>query len=406
MDLDRFDPAVMPGDFVSIDGHQAYNPDPLPPDLELTPDLFSAVAAAQKELSELAGIGRTLKNPHMLIQPFIRQEAVLSSRIEGTQAELSDVLALEAGEERFVDEPRRIEVREVQNYVVAMERSLEALNHGPISMDLIRSAHRTLLSGVRGDEKRPGEFRDRQNFIAPPGVDTPRDARFVPPPASAAHYGMRELEAFIQTPSPYPDLIDIALVHYQLETIHPFLDGNGRIGRLLITLMLCERGLLPTPLLYLSAYFNRNREEYFNRLFDVSATNSWEPWLVFFLHGIRTQATEAFTRSNALYELHDEYVSRYQTTKSTTILQLIDLLFSRPMFTVTKATEEIGDKTYQAVNNAVNQLEADGVLTEVTGKEKNRLFQATEILNILHQPVHELRDVGTDIGRQADLGEY
>lgn len=406
MDLDRFDPDVMPGEFVSIDGHQAYNPDPLPPELELTTELFRTHADAQKELSELAGIGRTIQNPHMLIRPFIRQEAVLSSRIEGTQADLSDVLAFEAGDEKYVDEPRRVGVREVQNYVAATENGLDSLSAGPISLDLIRSAHGILLSGVRGEDKKPGAFRDRQNFIAPPGITEPQDARFVPPPASAAHYAMRELEEFIQGESEYPDLIDVALAHYQIEAIHPFLDGNGRIGRLLITLMICERGLLHEPLLYLSAYFNRNREEYFDRLFEVSATDSWEPWLLFFLRGVKSQAREALIRSRELYELHSEYRERYQASQSETILQLIDVLFSRPVLTVRKATEEIGDKTWQAVNNSVNRLEEDGILTEVTGRSQNRLFEATEILNVIHKPLGELQDIDGGFGRQAELVEY
>lgn len=406
MDLDSFEQDIMPGELVTIDGHQAYNPDPLPPEIEITPALFRVHAEAQQELSELAGIGRTIQNPHMLIRPFIRQEAVLSSRIEGTQADLSEVFAAEAGDEHFIDEPRRIGVREVRNYVKATELGLNRLNEGKISLDLIKSAHDTLLSGVRGEERNPGEFRDRQNFIAPPGVSHAEDARFVPPPASAAHYAMRELETFFQSGSEYPHLIDIALAHYQIETIHPFLDGNGRIGRLLITLMICERELLPQPLLYLSAYFNRNREEYFDHLFQVSSKNQWESWLIFFLRGVKSQAREAFIRSNELYDLHDEYRRRYQSTQSETILQLVDLLFSRPVFTVRKATEEIGDKTYQAVNNSVNRLEEGGILTELTGKSQNRLFQATEVLNIIHMPLDELQDIGENYSRQTDLIEY
>ena len=406
MDLDQFDPEVMPGKLVSIDGHQAYNPKPLPPELDLTPELFRALSEAQQELSELAGIGRTIKNPHMLIRPFIRQEAVLSSRIEGTQADLSDVLAFEAGDENYVDEPRRVGVREVQNYVSATEYGLKKLETDSISIELIKNTHRILLTEVRGEEKNPGEFRDRQNFIAPPGVDNARDARFVPPPASSAHYAMRELEEFIQSGSRYPDLVDIALAHYQIETIHPFLDGNGRIGRLLITLMICERGLLPEPLLYLSGYFNRNREEYFDKLFRVSAKNDWEPWLLFFLRGVQSQAKEAFIRSNELYDLHSQYHTRYQASQSETILQVIDFLFSSPVLTVRKATSEIGDKTYQAVNNSVNKLEEDGILREVTGRSQNRLFKATEIINIIHKPLDELQHVDRGFGGQAKLGDY
>lgn len=406
MNVGQFEKDVMPGELISSDGHQAYVPRPLPPDLEISTELFKAHSEAQKELSELAGIGRTIQNPHMLIRPFIQQEAVLSSRIEGTRAELSDVLAFEAGDEEYVDEPRRVDVQEVRNYVSATEYGLSELDANPITVDLLKSTHGILLSGVRGAEKNPGEFRDRQNFIAPPGVIEARDARFVPPPAPVAHYAMRELEEFIQTESGYPDLIDIALAHYQLETIHPFLDGNGRIGRLLIILMLCERELLPQPLLYLSAYFNRNREEYFDRLFAVSAKNRWEEYLLFFLRGVRSQARETLVRSRTLYNLHNEYRRRYQDSQSETVLQLIDLMFSRPVFSVNKATEEIGEKTYQAVNNSVKRLEEGGILHEITGKSQNRLFEASEILDAIHQPLAELRDVDSEFDRQAELGDF
>lgn len=405
MDLGRFERDRMPGELVSSNGYRAFNPDPLPPDFEIDIELVTALTDAQRALSELAGIGRTIQNPHMLIRPFIRKEAVLSSRIEGTRADLSDVFALEAGQEDFIQEPQRRGAREIRNYATATEIGLKRLGEQKIDLDLLKELHGILLEGVRGEGKQPGEFRDRQNFVAPPGVNSAKDARFVPPPASSAHYAMKELEEYIFEGSDYPALLEIGLIHYQLETIHPFLDGNGRIGRVLVTLMMCERELLPDPLLYLSAYFNRNRQEYFDRLFRVSAASEWQEWLTFFLNGVEEQSNEAFIRSSELFQLQQEYRQKYQETQSETIPQLIDVLFSSPILTVTQATEMIGDKTYQAVNNSMNQLEEDEVVVEMTGKSKNRLFQAVDVLDVISKPLEELDYDGHGL-RQADLGEY
>lgn len=406
MEIERFDEDKMPGDLVPSDGHQAFDPDPLPPELEMDTDLVSALTDAQKALSELSGIGRTIPNPHMLIRPFIRKEAVLSSRIEGTQADLSDVYAIEAGQEQLIREPQRVDAREIWNYVQATEEGLHRLEDDKLDIDLIRSLHGILLQGVRGEGKSPGEFRDRQNFIGPPGASI-SDSRYIPPPAPSAHYAMKNLGGYIRGNSDYPDLIDIGLIHYQIEAIHPFLDGNGRIGRLLVTLMICERDLLPDPFLYISEYLNRNRQDYFDALFKVSASGAWNEWLTFFLEGVEDQSQEAFIRSNELLKLREKYRERYQGTQSETLLQVIYKLFESPVVTVKQATKMIDDKTYQSVNSAVNQLREDGILEEITGKKRNRVFRATEIYDIISKPLEEIR--GTHAGDeyiQVGLGEY
>lgn len=405
MQTERFEEGDIPGEVVTSDGYHAFNPDPLPPDLEMDNDLVIALVDAQQALSELAGIGRTVQNPRMLIRPFIRKEAVLSSRIEGTRADLSDVYAMEAGQEQFIEKPQRPEAREVLNYVRATEVGMERLQEERISIEMVKDLHEILLSGVRGEQKTPGEFRDRQNFIGPPGAGID-DARFVPPPPPIAHYAIQDLEEFLHEEQDLPALLEIGLIHYQFETIHPFVDGNGRLGRLLITLMMCERGLLSEPFLYVSAYFNRYRDEYINRLFEVSASGRWNEWLKFFLRAIEEQSKEAFIRSNELRELKEQYRLQYQDTQSETLLQVIYLLFSNPVVTVPQAVDEIG-KTYPAVNNAFQQLEEEGVLVEITGKQRNRMFRAVEIFDVITQPLDEIQGMySNDNRRQASLGEF
>ena len=229
-------------------------------------------------MSELAGAARTLPNPHLLIGPFIRREAVLSGRIEGTQASLSDLFFFEAS---GAADPAVPDVREVSNYVKALEHGLARLDALPISLRLIREIHAKLMEGVRGEHLTPGEFRRSQNWIGAPGC-TLMEAIFVPPPEEEMMECLGELEKYLHEPSALLPLVRLALVHYQFETIRPFLDGNGRIGRLLITLLLCAEGLLSEPLLYLSAYFERHRQDYYRCLLDVSHAGQWSHWISFF----------------------------------------------------------------------------------------------------------------------------
>ena len=270
------------------EGYWAFVPAPLPPALEPSWDLFSRLSDADRALSELAGRAANLPNPHLLIAPFLRREAVLSSRIEGTQASLSDLFFFEAGSPSARSATRRVpdDVQEVANYVRALEYGLKRTATLPISLRLIREIHGRLMKGVRGNHLMPGEFRRTPNWIGPAGC-TLMDATYVPPPVPAMHAALDRFEKYLHQKPTLPPLVRLALVHYQFEAIHPFVDGNGRVGRLLIPLLLCHERLLPQPLLYLSAYFERHRTEYYRHLLTVSQTGSWWTGSCTFSPGLR-----------------------------------------------------------------------------------------------------------------------
>lgn len=383
MDLERFRSGASPGDLVNTNGGVAFNPDPLPPDLDVDEELLSVLTEATLNVGQLGGIGRRVDNPAMLISPFIYKEAVVSSEIEGTRVTLSDVYEYEAGRTAGGDGADRDELQEVHNYVEAIFEGIDRMEDG-IDLTLVRRLHETLMSGVRGQEKQPGEFRDAQVYIGGRGSE----ARFVPPPPSVVPYKMEGIETYVQTGGRYQDLVDVGLVHYQFETIHPFRDGNGRMGRLLLMLQMCDFGLLPEPYLYPSSYFNRNREEYTDRLLAVSRDGDWRGWLLFFLRGIAQQAEEAFNRASELLDLRDRYRDRYQD-EANSISQLSMRIFSQPYLTVREAETVLG-MTYRTANRAVNRLQEDGVLEEVTGQRRNRVFRAREVYDILQKPRDEL----------------
>src|SRR5215210_6228035 len=275
-----------PGRLVSVgDRRWAFVPESLPPKLDYGPPLAAALSEADRTLGELAGLGRTLPNPYLLTRPFLRREAVLSSRIEGTRASLVDLFAFEVEPPLFAEPERSDDVQEVGNYVRALEHSMARLEELPISQRLLQEMHAVLMEGMRGQQRDPGEFRRILNWIGPPGSGLD-EATYVPPPPAEIPTALTELERYVHGDTGLLPLLDIALVHYQFEAIHPFLDGNGRIGRLLITLMLIERDLLPEPLLYLSAYFERHRGAYYDHLLAVSQKGEWEGWLLFFLRGV------------------------------------------------------------------------------------------------------------------------
>ncbi len=286
----------------------AYVPNPLPPDIQWTPGLVAALSEADRALGELAGLGRSLPNPHLLIRPFLHREAVLSSRIEGTRATLSDLYAYEAAQLRLFELPS--DVHEVHNYVQALEYGLDRLRSLPLSLRLIREIHARLMEGVRGELQTPGEFRHSQNWIGSPGC-TLNDANYVPPPVDEMHKALHALEGFLYAPSELPPLIRLGMIHYQFEAIHPFLDCNGRIGRLLMTLLLCAWDLLPEPLLNLSAYFEAHRQDYYNLLLDVSQIGTWQEWLSFFLQGVSVQSQDAVVRAQRLQTLRKDYRARF-----------------------------------------------------------------------------------------------
>ena len=364
-------------------GYWTYLPDPIPPQLSWTEDLVAALSQADLALGELAGLGRTLLNPHLLIRPFMHQEAVVSSRIEGTQASLSDLFRYEAGQLTLFEE--RSDVREVHNYVRAMEYGLERLKELPVSLRLIRELHGLLMEGVRGEGKKPGEFRDSYNWIGPPNC-TVKTARYVPPPVSHMHDALHALEEFLHSPSEMPPLVRLALIHYQFEAIHPFLDGNGRIGRLLMSLLACAWNLLPQPLLYLSAYFEAHRDDYYDLLLAVSRRGVWEEWVTFFLRGVKEQCGDAVARIKHLQDLRGYYRVQVQRTHaSARLLDVVDMLFLNPVLTVRRVEGEVG-VTFQTAQRYVDWLVELGILMEVTGKGRNRLYAARDVILAVEAP--------------------
>jgi Fic family protein len=362
----------------------AFYPAPLPPALEWTPAFVTTLSDAAGVLGELKGLGHSLANPHLLIAPFIRREAVLSSRIEGTQASLSDLYTYEAAQLRMFD--RSADVREVHNYVRALEYGLERLETFPLSLRLIRELHEHLMTGVRGEHQTPGEFRRSQNWIGTPG-GLLTDATFIPPPPEAMREALHDLEHYLYADATLPPLIRLGLIHYQFEIIHPFLDGNGRVGRLLIVLLLCEWKMLSQPLLYLSAYFHRHRDAYYEHLLAVSQKGEWEAWLRFFLKGISIQAQDAILRSRRLLDLREHYHEQFQNQRAAArLLQVIDILFARPLVTISDIADAL-DVSHQSATRYVNTLEEEEILHEITGQARNRVYQADAVLEAIISPL-------------------
>lgn len=360
----------------TVGGSAAFVPSPLPPELPLSWSLSEALARAQGSVGHLRGIGRLLPNPHLLIQPFARREAVLSSRIEGTQASLGDLLIFEVG-----TPAERGDVREVANYIRALEFGFGRLQELPLSLRLIREMHAKLLTDVRGESSAPGEFRNLQNWIGKPG-STIRGATYVPPPVPEMQAALDAFETFLHADSRLPALIRLALVHYQFEAIHPFLDGNGRIGRLLITLLLHTEKLLDQPLLYLSAFFEQHRDEYYDRLFAVSSRGAWSDWIDFFLRAVHEQAVDAVERANTILTLRDEYRTRMTAARqSALLLAMIDHLFQTPAVTIAGVARDLG-VTYVSAKQNVEKLVAAKIL-EPLSDARNRVYMAQEILALI-----------------------
>jgi Fic family protein len=351
-----------------------------PPVVAWQADLVSALSAADQAVGRLAGEGRRLPNPHLLIRPFLRREAVLSSRIEGTQATLGELLAAEAGA-AVARSPA--DLREVANYVVALEYGVERLRELPLSLRLVRELHARLMEGVRGRDAHPGEFRRIQNWIGPPGCSI-EQATFVPPTPNQLSQLLGEWESFLHDRT-LPPLAQIALVHHQFETIHPFLDGNGRVGRLLITLFLVERDILPSPLLYLSAFFEATRSEYYRRLQAVREEGDWPGWLLYFLRGVTRQAEDALRRAERINEVLARWRSMAAASTSRAVPGLIDLLAENPYWTVKRAAERLG-VAYTTAQRAIERLVGAGIVQQIGEAKRDRLFCAAEILAILEEP--------------------
>jgi Fic family protein len=364
-------------------GYLAFVPAPLPPKLTYSDGLVRLLSRADAALSELSGVGRLLPNPHLLIAPWVRREAVLSSRIEGTRTTLSELLIDELGG-KAADE--NADMREVRNYVEALEYGRERLATLPLSLRLVRELHERLMRGVRGDHATPGEFRKSQNWIGPKG-STPETAAYVPPPVSDMMGCLDNWEKFLHERDSHPDLIQCALMHEQFEAIHPFLDGNGRVGRLLITLFLIERGRLSQPLLYLSDYIDANRQDYYDLLQRVRTHGDWNAWLRFFISGVLEISQEAVRQIAKLLELHQAYTDVLHESGRSGARPLVDQLFRNPYISVAAAAAAMKVSNPTA-RTAINFLQEKGMLREITGRGWGRMYVAPEILKAIGSDAH------------------
>lgn len=375
-------------------GHQAAVPRDLPPALPYGAEFVRLLAGAERALGELAGLVTALPNPRLLYRSFINREAVLSSRIEGTHSTLADLFLYDLAPER---EPREPDVLEVANYVRALEHGLQRLQEIPLSLNLIREMHGILLDGVRGSDRRPGEFRNCQNMIG--RSRDIRDALYVPPPPDRLPRCLASLERFINQNHDLPLLVRLAMIHYQFEAIHPFEDGNGRVGRLLISLLLAYEKALPLPVLYLSAFFERHRTDYFDHLLAVGQSGAWEAWIGFFLRGVSDEAVDAVERIRTLLALRNEWNARCQSPRASALLpKLVDALFDNPFVTASSASQRLGIGI-QSAQRAIDQLLGHGIISEITGRRRGRIYRADRVLIALDQRPEYNPTEGPDDGQ-------
>ena len=368
----------------TIDGALAFVPSPLPPAIDYDSELVLALSRADGALSELSGLGRQLPDPHLLIAPYLRQEAVLSSRIEGTVTTLSELLIDQAG--GATTERERDDLREVRNHVTAMEHGLARLAKLPLSLRLVREVHEQLMRGVRGGTSAPGEFRRIQNWIGPPG-STLATATYVPPPVPDMTEALGRWERFLNERDNMPVLVQCALMHEHFETIHPFLDGNGRVGRLLITLFLVERERLSQPLLYLSAFIDAHRNDYYDALLRVRTEGDWRGWLLFFLAGVAETSERAARQAATLMDLRERYHELLR--RAPRAVALVDELFRSPYVTTAGAAQALGVSTPTA-KRAMDKLLEAKVLEEVGERAWRRVFVAPEIMRAIEAPLEGL----------------
>lgn len=376
--------ACSPGRYVrQPPGYDAFIPNPLPSraPFDVDEEMQVLLSGADRAIGRLDAVTELLPNPDMFVGMYVRKEAVYSSQIEGTQASLTDLLEYEAEATR---RGRDTDVQEVVNYIRAMHHGLDRLAEFPLSLRLFREIHEKLLEGVRGGEKEPGQFRSSQNWIGAPGIRGLSDAAYVPPPPGEVLTAMGDLEEFIHSESPMPVLIKCGLAHAQFETIHPFLDGNGRLGRLLITFLLVWKGVLQRPLLYLSHYFRRYRDDYYHRLQAVRDDGDWRGWMEFFLAGVREVSLEATATAREILQLreqHRELVGEAISNTPTGLI-LLDALFERPTVNVNQVAR-IVDRSYPVANKLVAQFEDLGLLTEYTGQSRYRAFAYEPYMGVL-----------------------
>jgi Fic family protein len=375
-----------------------YKPDTLPPDVDLSRDVIRAHGRAMHALGRLDGFWSEIDDPETVFGLFVYKEAEQSSQVEGTKVTVSDMY--EEGENSK-------DVREARNYATALENAARELgetgrSRENLSLDLIRNLHEELMEEGRTEDEDPlpGRFRPDYAWVEESSGGLGSRIRFVPPKPEIAASRMEDFEAYLQSDGDYPDLIDIGILHYQLETIHPFVDGNGRVGRLLIVLLLMVADILLHPFFYLSSYIRRNRDEYTDLLLAVNEEGAWNEWLRFFLDGMKSQADEAFSRAKLLLHLRNRYAREYEDA-APSVQKLTEVIFTEPVLTVNRAAELI-DMSYPAANNAISTLREDGVLRERTGKERYQEFQADEVLDALNKSIGEIPSPEAFMEREDD----
>lgn len=366
-----------------LQGYKAFIPEPLPPqnpELEISDELQACLSKTDRSLGRLDGSIQTLPDPDLFVFMYVRKEAVLSSQIEGTQSSLSQLLKREA---EILDPDTPKDVNEVINYVGAMNRGLQLLDTLPVSTRLVKEIHQALLANVRGQEQNPGHLRTSQNWIGPSGCQI-RDATFVPPPPADMVEALSDWEKFLHKNDSLPLLVKIGLAHAQFETIHPFLDGNGRVGRLLITLLLCEKEVLLKPVLYLSYYFKQNRQAYYDLLQRTRDAGDWESWIRFFVQGVddvARQATQTAREIVALRERHRTLIVDSFGQVAGNGLKVLEHLYSQPIISVRRIMNLTG-VTFAAANQLMHRLEDVSVLVEITGRARNRRYQYSDYVNL------------------------
>lgn len=376
-----------------LDGHRAFVPKPLPPDppLRWDVDLLGALSQADQAVGRLDGISHELPNPDLFVAMYIRREAVLSSQIEGTQSSIDDLVAFEV---KAPGMTQPLDIVETSNHVRAMNLGRRLLDELPLSGRLIREVHRELLTGVRGQEQRPGEFRKTQNWIGAPGA-TIETATFVPPSPHDLPTAFGDFERFLHDRS-IPPLAHAGLAHAQFETLHPFLDGNGRVGRLLVALLLIEREVLSQPLLYLSLFLKQNRSEYYDRLDAVRSSGDWEGWLRFFLRGVTVTATDAARVAGAVADMRRRHIRLASTENLGRYgVPLLDLLARRPIITAAHVVDQLGASP-TTVGGLLDKTTRLGVTEEMTGRQRNRVYRYSALLDLFTTTADALRTPGDE----------
>ena len=368
----------------NLSGEMAYKsfmPSVLPPNpsIELDKDIIDLLVKANKQLALLEGISNRIPNIHLFISMYVRKEALMSSQIEGTQATLEDVL------DPCLEENTNRPVGDVVNYIKATDYAIKRLKELPLCNRLIKEAHEVLLSGVRGQNKSPGEFRHSQNWIGAAGCNL-QNARYIPPSVKDMIQAMSDLEKYINGDDDLDVLIRAALIHYQFETIHPFLDGNGRIGRLLITLFLIEKKVLSTPALYISYFLKKNRIEYYDRMNEVRLKGNYEQWIKFFLEAVYESAKDAVKTIDKLTTLHDNYRLKIEGLgrRAKNVMRVFEYLESNPIIEIQKTAREL-DIAFNTISSIVKDLISIGVLEQTSTQSRNRTFAYKEYLEILKE---------------------